>query len=162
MLLGNFEAAHWAGQLRHSNPHLVVLNYGSNESFFGDYLEGQYPRDLRQMLRRTREALPEASILVMSPMDRGDRGTNGEIITPEALPRVIAIQRRVALEEGCAFFNTFQAMGGAGTMARWYNDKPRMVAADFLHPLPQGAAKVGALANKALMEAYEKWKGARP
>jgi hypothetical protein len=162
MLLGHFEAGHWAGQLRHANPHLVVLNYGSNESFFGDYLDGQYPRDLRQLLRRMREALPEASILVMSPMDRGDRSTNGEIVTPDALPRVIAIQRRIALEEGCAFFNTFQAMGGAGTMARWYNDKPRLVSADFLHPLPQGAAKVGALVNKSLIEGYEKWKAARP
>ena len=158
MLLGHFDATHWAGQLRHLNPDLVVLNYGSNESFFGAYLDSQYARDLRNMLLRTRNALPEASILVMSPMDRGDRDEQGEIVTPLTLARVIEIQRRVALEEGCAFFNTFKAMGGAGTMARWYNDKPRLVAADFLHPLPQGAAKVGSLVDKALIEAYQAWK----
>jgi lysophospholipase L1-like esterase len=141
---------------------LVVLNYGSNESFFGEYLNGQYARDLRRLLERAREALPQASILVMSPMDRGGRDASGEIVTPPELPRLVEIQRRVALEQGCAFFNTFQAMGGAGTMARWYNGKPRLVSADFLHPLPQGAAKVGALLHQALEEEYRKWKADRP
>jgi lysophospholipase L1-like esterase len=161
MLLMHFDTAQWTEHLRHMNPDLVVLNYGSNESFFGGYLDSQYPRDVRQMIQRTREALPDASILVMSPMDRGDRNSEGEIVTPPAVPRVIEVQRRVAIEEGCAFFNTFEAMGGSGTMARWYNDKPRMVSADFLHPLPQGAAKVGALVEKALVAEYLKWKAGR-
>jgi hypothetical protein len=62
------------------------------------------------------------------------------------------------MEAHCAFFNTFEAMGGAGTMARWYNGNPRMVAADFLHPTPQGASKVGALFEQALVERFERWR----
>jgi lysophospholipase L1-like esterase len=158
MALWHFDAAHWAGQLRHANPDLVVINYGSNESFFGGYLERHYPDELRQLLLRLKKAVPEASILVMSPMDRGERNGQGEIVTPGALPRVIEIQHQVAMETRCAFFNTFEAMGGAGTMARWYNGNPRMVAADFLHPTPQGAGRVGALFNQALVERFERWR----
>ena len=78
-----------------------------------------------------------------------------EITTPPALEQLIAVQRRIAAETGCAFFNTFEAMGGAGTMARWYHVQPRLVSADFMHPLPLGAAKVGALFEEALISAYE-------
>jgi hypothetical protein len=46
-------------------------------------------------------------------------------------------------------------MGGAGTMGRWYAEQPRLVSADFTHPLPQGAARVGALFEQALVSAYE-------
>ena len=77
-------------------------------------------------------------------MDRGVR-EDGEIVTPDALPRIVAIQAKVALDTGSAFFNTFEAMGGAGTMAKWYTSQPRLVSSDFMHPLPGGAAIVGRL-----------------
>ena len=59
-----------------------------------------------------------SSILLMSPMDRGERKDNGEIDTMATLPRLVAIESKVAAETGVAFFNTFEAMGGEGTMAR--------------------------------------------
>jgi len=110
---------------------------------------------LRQVIARLREALPHASILLMGPMDRGVMTANGDIETPAALESLIAVQKKVAAETGCAFFNTFQAMGGAGTMGRWYNAQPRLVSADFMHPMPAGAAKVGALFADALVAGYQ-------
>ena len=40
-------------------------------------------------------------------------------------------------------------------MARWYSAHPRLVSADFMHPLPAGAAIVGALFESALVRSYE-------
>jgi len=54
------------------------------------------------------------------------------------IPEIVAIQRQVAAEMHCAFFDTYDAMGGEGTMARWYGASPRLVTADLLHPTPQG------------------------
>jgi hypothetical protein len=88
-------------------------------------------------------------------MDRGEMKASGEILTPPALEALIAKQEQIAAETGCAFFNTFQAMGGAGTMARWYAARPRLVSADFMHPLPAGAALVGGLFENALVRSYE-------
>ena len=60
------------------------------------------------------------------------------------IPRLVAIQRRVAKETGCGFFDTFQAMGGEGTMARWYAAQPRLVSADLIHPYPAGGKIIAA------------------
>jgi lysophospholipase L1-like esterase len=155
MVLRSFEVSQWTEALRHENPALVVLNYGTNESIFPGYVEKQYPDELRRVIARIREALPHASVLLMGPMDRGTMNSAGEIATPESLETLIEVQKKVAVETGCAFFNTFDAMGGAGTMGRWYHSQPRLVSADFMHPLPAGAAKVGALFEGALVEGYQ-------
>lgn len=158
MMLRYFSEAQWTAALRHENPDLFILNYGTNESVYPEYIGKQYPEDLRKVIQRIQKALPHASILVMAPMDRGVM-EGGAIVTPAVLPQIVGIQRRIAAETGCAFFDTWTAMGGAGTMGRWYHEQPRLVSADFMHPLPQGAAKVGTLFEEALVKAYE---GSRP
>jgi lysophospholipase L1-like esterase len=155
MVVRYFEINQWTAALRHEDPALVVLNYGTNESIFPGYVQKQYPDELRKVIARIREALPHASLLLMGPMDRGTLNAAGEIETPEALQKLIAVQKQVAAETHCAFYDTFNAMGGAGTMGRWYHTQPRLVSADFMHPLPAGAARVGALFEGALLQSYE-------
>lgn len=153
-----FNEGHWIEQLRHANPHLVILNYGINESVYAAFVEASLEKELRRVIGRVRKALPAASLLVMSPMDRGGRDGSGAIVTPPALRRVVEIQQKVAADMGCGFFNTFEAMGGAGTMAKWYNDTPRLVSADLLHPMPAGARKVGELLYQALIQGFLRFK----
>jgi lysophospholipase L1-like esterase len=140
-----FNQQHWATELRHRDPDMVVVNYGTNEADFGAFIDRGYEKELREAIRRIRVALPQASILIMSPMDRGQRNGLGDIETMETIPRIVDIQRRVALDTGCAFFDTFTAMGGAGTMARWYNAQPRLVSADLIHPVPAGGKRIAAI-----------------
>jgi lysophospholipase L1-like esterase len=153
-----FNEEHWRQQLQHYQPHLVIVNYGTNESVYPQFVDYASEKELREVVRRIRKALPEASILVMSPMDRGQRMAGGEIGTAPAIPRLVAIQERVARDSGTAFFNTFEAMGGLGTMGRWYGAEPRLVGADFIHPMPSGAKIVGGLLYQALLEGYNKYK----
>ena len=154
-----FDKAQWTEELQHQHPDLVVINYGTNESIYADYIERSYPGELRQVIARVKAAVPRASVLIMSPMDRGQRDSNARITTVPTLPRLVEIQRQMAAEMGCAFFNTFQAMGGEGTMARWYDSQPRLVSADFTHPLPAGARKVGVLLDQALESGFRQFKG---
>jgi lysophospholipase L1-like esterase len=157
-LLRYLDSNHWNEQIRHQNPDLLVLNYGTNESVFPKYVETLYPNELKQVLLRMKAAAPHASVLVMAPMDRGERSSTGAIVTPPIMAKIVEVQRQVAEETGCAFFNTYEAMGGAGTMAKWYAAKPRLVNADYIHPLPGGAAIVGGLFNDALVQGYRQWK----
>ncbi|HBY59735.1 MAG TPA: hypothetical protein DEH78_07915 [Solibacterales bacterium] len=153
-----FDGEHWAEQLKHHRPHLVIINYGTNESMYQDFIDKVYSKELGTVIRRVREAVPEASLLIMSPMDRGRRDSSGDITTVPLLPRLVAMQERMASEQGVAFFNTFQAMGGPGTMGKWYSAEPRLVGADFIHPMPAGARIVGNLLYKALLDGYNKYK----
>jgi lysophospholipase L1-like esterase len=152
---------HWAEQLRHRNPSLVVINYGTNESQYASPDQMQrYEKDLREVIRRVRVALPSVSILVVSPMDRGKRAPGGKIITMPSIPLIVEMQRRVALEERCAFFNTFKAMGGEGTMAKWAAGKGKnhLVGGDLTHPTAEGAEIVGSLIYEAINDGYTKFK----
>ena len=155
---------HWAEELRHRNPNLVIINYGTNESQF-DAPENfpVYEKDLREVVRRVRAALPQSSLLIMAPMDRGKRGPGGNIITLPAIPKIVEMQRRVAEETGCAFFDTFAAMGGNGTMAQWYAgvNGTRLVGGDLMHPTVAGAEYVGQLLYNALAQGYENYQTAR-
>lgn len=160
VILRYFQADHWAEQLQHQRPDLVVVNYGTNESVYPKYLDTYYPGELREVIRRIKNAVPEASVLIMGPMDHGLRSATGDVVTPSAVPHVVEIQKQVALETGCAFFNTFQAMGGEGTMARWYASTPQLVTADFMHPFPAGARKVGVLFDTALTGGFRQYKAA--
>jgi len=152
-----FDKPQWTLELQHERPDLVVLNYGTNESVFAEYIERYYAGELREVIGRVKAAVPDASILVMSPMDRGQRDSSGQITTVPTLPRLVEIQQKIAAEMDCAFFNTFQAMGGEGTMGRWYESQPRLVSADFMHPLPGGARKVGVLLDQALETGYRQY-----
>lgn len=149
---------HWAEELSQAEPDLVVVNLGTNESGFAKYVDTTYEGDVRRMVRRIRAAVPNTPLLLMSPMDRGVREAGGRIGTIPALPRLVAIQARTAAEEGCAFFNTFEAMGGPGTMGKWYMAEPRLVSADFIHPLPTGGRIVASLVYQALMKDYHLYK----
>ena len=157
VLSNGFNAVAWTAELQHERPGLVIINYGTNESGFGSYVDKYYEPSLRTAIKRIKVALPGVPILVMSPMDRGLRSGTDEIQTYDTIPRIVAIERRVATEQGCAFFDTFDAMGGDGTMARWYTGHPRLVSGDLIHPTPQGAAMVAQLLVKDLMTGYEQY-----
>jgi len=152
------QPALWQQELQRASPALVVVNYGSNESSFGSWVHKGYAGELRLAIARIRNADPDAAILIMSPMDRGERAGLDEIKTMSTIPDIVAIQRQVAAEEHCAFFDTYDAMGGDGTMARWYGASPRLVTADLLHPTPQGASIVATLFVQQLGLGYNRWK----
>jgi lysophospholipase L1-like esterase len=161
-LSNGFNNAAWTAELQHTHPALVIINYGTNESGFGSYVDKQYEPTLRTAITRIRAALPNEPILIMSPMDRGRRSGVDQIETFDTIPRIVAIQRRVAAEQNCAFFDTFNAMGGDGTMSRWYTGHPRLVAGDLIHPTPQGASIVANLFVKDLLAGYERYVKAHP
>jgi lysophospholipase L1-like esterase len=152
-----FNGRHWAEELQHRNPALVIVNYGTNEADFAEFVDRQYEKELRDALRRIQTALPEASVLVMSPMDRGQRN-GGEIETMPTIPRIVEIQKRVARETGCGFFDTYAAMGGEGTMGRWYAARPRMVSADLIHPYPGAGNMIAGVFTKEIGEGLGRYK----
>jgi lysophospholipase L1-like esterase len=56
-----------------------------------------------------------------------------------------------------AFWSTFEAMGGEGSMSRWLRAKPQLGGADLTHPTPLGAEVIGDMLSDAILDAYESW-----
>jgi lysophospholipase L1-like esterase len=156
--LALFHEDTWTEDLQNRKPDLVILNFGTNESNYGYLPYPEYLHNYSVVIQRIRKALPNASILIMAPMDRGARNDDGDIVTIPSIPILVAAQQRVARSEGVAFFNTFAAMGGMGTMARWYDEEPRLVTGDFTHPTYTGAQQLGTKLVNALLRGFSEYK----
>ena len=113
-------------------PDLVVLAYGTNEANDPRYSMEKYREDLRAVLARLHEAAPTACLLV-GPTDRGKKtGKDSYVIWDRTAP-VVQVQREVAQEQGCAFWDWQQVMGGPGSMIAWALLKPSMGSSDLIH-----------------------------
>lgn len=147
------DAAHWKEQMDLRDPALVVVQYGTNESEDGGIDEPQYQKHLGDLIDKLKRAAPNASILVAAPPDRAERSESGTLRTAKVIPRLVSLQRKVALEKGVGFWDTMKAMGGQGSMARWY--EKGLCSGDLTHPTPQGASVLGDLMFKALVTGYQ-------
>jgi lysophospholipase L1-like esterase len=153
-LLRFLNPEHWYAQLRHRDPALVVLHYGTNEGEAADLGTKNYREDLLPVVRGLRAGLPDVPCLLVGPMDRADTNDKGELVSRPVVQRISEVQRRVAYMAGCAYFDTFKAMGGEGSMAKWY--KNHLGGGDMTHPTRQGADRIGAMIFAALMDGYRK------
>jgi lysophospholipase L1-like esterase len=143
-----------ARQIAHRSPDLLVLAFGGNEAG-NDWLDpDRYAASLRKVIKLMRAGKPEMSCLLFAPLDQAERTPRGRIITLSVLPAIVFTQREVAKTEGCAFFDTWTAMGGEGSMERWFEARPRLVSSDLRHATPQGYAILGNAYYKALLEGY--------
>lgn len=150
-----WDAALFAEALAQREPDLVVLLYGTNEVEDDDLDLDRYTERLAAALARVRDAVPGASCLVVGPPDLSHRERRRWLGTPEALPRLIEQQRTQAAAAGCAFFDLFAAMGGAGAMDRWAAAEPALGARDRVHLTARGYRRLGEALAGALVRAYD-------
>jgi lysophospholipase L1-like esterase len=148
------DRAHWKEQLALRDAALIILQYGTNESDLQRFDRNQYERALGDLVDELREAASGASILVVAPLDRAEF-KDGRFATRRVIFDLVSIQQRVALAHGAAFWNTFEAMGGEGAMARWYKTRPQLGGGDLTHPTPRGAEVLGDMLSDALIDAYQ-------
>lgn len=144
---------HWAEQLRHRAPALVVLAYGTNESTDEGLPAASYERTLVDMLGRVARAVPTSSCLLLGPPDRAV-SVNGGWITAGKLLEIIEVQRRVAAAAGCSFYDQLAAMGGEGAIAAWSVEEPPRAQKDRVHLTREGYAQLGSTFASDLMRAY--------
>ena len=118
--------------LRALSPDLVVLAYGTNEANDSRYSDAAYRADLRAVASRLRDALPGVPCIFVGPSDR-TVGSGPERTTWLRSAEVAAIQREIAVDEGCAFFDLQAASGGPGSMAVWQDMESPLGQEDGIH-----------------------------
>ena len=135
---------HWVRQLAHRAPDLVVIMLGTNEAEWlaprGTAM-AEHEQLFGDLLASVRTANPRASCLVVSPLDQLD--WRDPAMPPRAsVPAMVEAQHRAALAHGCAFWDTYQWMGGKGSSAGWF--KRGLVVKDYQHPTSEGAERIAA------------------
>jgi len=144
--------AHWAEQLAWRKPNLLIYEFGANESGDGFlYPMADYHRTMKDVLVQGQRALPDSSCLVIGAMDRAAK-VGDEIVSMRVIPAIVEEQRSAAAEVGCAFFDTYSAMGGAHSMPTWV--RRGLGQADMTHPTAIGSEVIGNWIFRALMQGY--------
>lgn len=143
-------------QLQAREPSLVVAMIGGNEIrslSYGwttlDEVRAQYGA----LLDRIKKAVPDAACLAVSPIDAAKATAAGaELTTRRETLDVVEMERQVAREKGCAFFDLFGAMGGEGALGRFH--QKGLVHDDLVHPKGKGGDVLGQLFADALLASY--------
>jgi lysophospholipase L1-like esterase len=159
-------------ELKAYRPDLIILAYGTNEGFgevdpvsYASLLEGQLER-----LKRLSGGVP---ILVMGapeaekkrpeppqPRRRGRHFHRKPFYpweTPPGLAEVRAVQRKVAHEEGVAFWDWAMGMGGKGAAKRWSSADPPLMRPDHVHFTAAGGAEIAKALDADLEAAAKAW-----
>ncbi len=138
----------WAFASRETD--LAVFMYGGNQLEDKVTME-RYERSLTEVVQRWKAALDGRSCLLMSPIDHGER-RRGRVRTVERQVEIMAVQKKVALAEGCAWFSLYEAMGGDGAIGKWH--EAGLAEGDLAHPTAKGAVVLGQIFFKALMKGF--------
>jgi lysophospholipase L1-like esterase len=153
---------HIASQIRHRDLDLLVFLFGGNdlERDWVDLKQSMQPyyAEFSDVLQRFRAGKPELPCLILSVTDHGERSEDDEILSRPFAKKLAAAQREVARQNGCGFFNTYEAMGGEGSVARWYRASPRLISPDLGHPTGAGHEIIGGLVANAILHGYDSFR----
>jgi lysophospholipase L1-like esterase len=153
-LLG-WDEAHIAAQVGHRDPALLVFTYGGNDLrriVAGTLDEDTYVEEASAVIERVRAGKPAASCLITSVIDHGRSGTYE--VQPKHVEIMVAAQRRLAAEQGCGFFDTWNAMGGPGSIRAWLKASPKLAEPDLKHLNHRGRELMGQWIHEALLAGY--------
>jgi lysophospholipase L1-like esterase len=136
----------WVEELRHRDPSLIVLAYGSNE--VGDRLApSRYGEKYSALLERVRRAAPEVACVVLGLPDQATTDWR----TPDRVPEIDTVQRQSADAQGCTFVGALAIMGGPGGFRAWLDREPSWASSDRIHLTPRGYAELGRAVAHALL-----------
>lgn len=94
---------------------LFVMWLGTNEASEDWPIEVQAER-FRAAIARLGSSMPGAGCLVVGPLDRRQHDRDGHPFVPWALTPIAAMQHRIALEEGCAYYDALAWQSGEGPL----------------------------------------------
>ncbi|MCQ2959650.1 MAG: hypothetical protein MJ198_05605 [Bacteroidales bacterium] len=141
------------------NVPMVILEYGGNAvpSINSELAVENYKKDFARQIRYFQNVYPEAFILIIGPADMSIK-VNGTLQTRPYVEDVVQAMKDVALENGAAFWNMFDVMGGKNSMIQWVSHKPAWAAPDYIHFTHLGAKRIAELFTESFFHYYEYYK----
>ena len=133
-----------AAGLTSLSPDLLVLAYGTNEAADQSYSMDDYRAELSDVLTRMRAALPpDVPCILAGPSDRGIKLGGNAFAIWDRTATVAQVQRELAPQFGCGFWDWQAATGGPGSMVAWRFHEPQLAAGDLIHFTRQGYEWLG-------------------
>ena len=151
------DVADFTRELGRRNADLLLVMIGANEAQWiaaHERMMKLYRTRFEKALAPLRAGRPDAACLVVSPLDQAEAKDGGYPSRP-VMPGLVDVQRKAAHAVGCAFFSTYDWMGGKGSAAKWF--RKGLVGSDFQHLSKAGANKLGDGVFDTLMAGYARY-----
>ncbi len=144
------------------NAELFILQFGGNAVPYlsGDSNAKAYGQSFKSHIQMFKRLVPNAAIIVVGPSDMST-SIDGVYQTWPYLASLNEGMKQAAIDEGCAFWDMFEVMGGKNSMVSWVSNDPPYAGPDYTHFTPAGARKVAELLSKAILDEYDAWKTAK-
>lgn len=136
---------------------LIILQFGVNvvPNIVKSYK--YYENQMYQQVIALKRAKPDAAILLIGVSDMSRR-EGGSYVSYPNVEKIRDAQRSAALRSGAAFWDCYEAMGGANSMPAWTFANPPLASKDFVHFTLRGSNLIAEMFYSSLMEAYEQYR----
>jgi hypothetical protein len=146
----------FAFALRKLNVELIFLEYGGN-MMTGIKSERQiekYMENLAKQIYHFQTIKPDAKIVLIGPADMATK-VRGKLQTYPLLPELVEAMKKMANDNGAAFWDMYSVMGGYNSMLDWVSAKPSLASPDYIHFTPRGANRISEVLLETFMNYYE-------
>ncbi len=152
----HYNAAPLFPEQTHSlDPRLIVLALGTNEALDYPYIDKKFLVDVDELVSKLRAHNPLAKFVIVTPSDAFIRKTRKN-------PGLLRIREQLltyAVENGFAFYDWHQVMGGEGAAAKW--KKANLMRSDGVHFTREGYELQGHAFFQAIMKGYNNYVSGR-
>jgi len=139
----------------HANVKLIIMQFGGN-SMPGTNNDKilKYMERIAKQIQYLQKLNPSAKILFIGPSDMS-KNVQGKLQTYPYLPAMNEALKRTALENGAAYWDMFNVMGGENSMIAWVKHSPPWAGGDYIHFTEAGAEKIATTLSDAFMAHYQ-------
>lgn len=137
-----------------SNVGLVILQFGGNAvpAISSQKSIGFYVNNLQRQIQFFKRINPQGKILLIGPSDMAKR-VEGELRSYPLLGQLVEAMKKMANDNGVAFWDIYEVMGGENSMIAWY--KHGLAGEDLIHFTPKGANRIGEILVNSFDNLYQ-------
>lgn len=136
---------------------LIILQYGLNVATERGRNYDKYRDGMQTTIAHLKKAFPQSGLLIVSVGDRDYKTEDGTLRTMPGIKNLVRYQQNLAADNGIAFWNLYEAMGGEGSMATLVHAKPSMANYDYTHINFRGGKHLAGLLFEALIYGKEQY-----
>ena len=101
-------------QFNFLQPDIVLLDWGTNDIIYHNQISDTLEKTIVNTIKKIRSNNPNVSIILFSVQDMNYKGKNVTICK-----NFSDLIRKVAIQEGCIFYDWFYVAGGRYSMKKW-------------------------------------------
>jgi lysophospholipase L1-like esterase len=139
-----------------TNVKLIIMQFGGNfmPGVNSDKMVKYCTERIAKQINYLQKLNPSAKILFIGPSDMS-KTVNGKLQTYPYLPVMNKALKQTVLENGAAYWDMFNVMGGENSMIAWVKHSPAWAGGDYIHFTEAGAEKIATTLSDAFLAHYQ-------